>query len=251
MKISSAPCFYFTGERCISVFPYALGCSGVPPPPPSISKYNGMSFSGFIQNKERELDKEKDSEESRNLGRHWDALRLVGDIHVRNGEQFNISGVDSVKPNSSIVLEGDTTILRVIRSSRGDNDRHFNSLTVESGSPMLGFSLSQNSVLIIDDLIIKNDSVLRMELFNPEYGQVFLVKKTSRHLQDSLGRIRSYFSETVRYGVRESNMYKDYWEIGTGEGFHALPEPATYGAIFSTGALGFVFWRRKRKLAVG
>jgi len=216
--------------------------SGLFGPPPSISKNNKVGFNDSIQNKERESDQEKETEESRNLGGHRGALAIVGDIYLRNGEQFNVRRDDTVKPNSSIVLEGDTTIIRIL----GPANHHFNSLTVESGSPMLGFSFSINSIFIIDDLIIKNDSFLRMELFDPAgSGEAFLVKKTSRHLQDSLDRIRSYFDNTVRYGVRESNMYRDYWEIGTGKGFNALPEPATYGGIWGAVSLGLALYGRR------
>jgi len=70
------------------------------------------------------------------------------------------------------------------------------------------------------------------------------VKKTSSGLREALTNT-CFEGKSESVGVRDYNS--DYWEIGVGNGFRPLPEPVTYGAVFSLGVLGFVAWRRRGK----
>jgi len=90
--------------------------------------------------------------------------------------------------------------------------------------------------LYLDDLIIDDGSFL--EVTHWQYGEdFFLVRKNSRHLADSLKKIRFVGYDPNAIHLEEFN--KDYWAIS------GAPEPATYGAIFGTLGLALFIYRKR------
>jgi len=106
--------------------------------------------------------------------------------------------------------------------------------------------------LYLDDLFVRDDSLLYFNYYINDESNYLFVRKDSPHLAASLNRIVINGSlESV--GVTESPWSEDYWLIGIGTEFRPLPtpEPATYGAVFSLSALGFAAWCRRRRWARG
>jgi len=92
--------------------------------------------------------------------------------------------------------------------------------------------------LIMDDLIIDQNSLFTVKWYFNDCH--FLVKKDSKHLLESIGRVR--FKQHSGKGVGFKDYDADYYEIGPGL---PVPESATYGAIFGTAGLGLYAWRRR------
>jgi len=116
-------------------------------------------------------------------------------------------------------------------------------LDVIGGNSIIRFTTG-GTKLFLDDLWIFGDSDLVLENFFPSYGDSLFVKKTSSHLEDALSKIR-FRNMKGEIGVRDYNW--EYWEIGVGLGFGAIPETATYGAAVSLSGLGLVVWRKRRR----
>jgi len=88
-------------------------------------------------------------------------------------------------------------------------------------------------LLYLDDLSVCDGSTLVVQAWQKGIHRL-LVRKDSQHLYESLEQIMFEHDKGAKAGLRDYN--KDYWEIGPG-----FPEPATYGAIFASGAVGLVF----------
>jgi len=87
--------------------------------------------------------------------------------------------------------------------------------------------------------MIEYGSVLHIKYFHEGLAWL-LVRKASEHLQDSLHRIKFDGRREPEASLKDYNA--DYWQVIPG-----FPEPATYGAIFTGGAIGLVFWRKRRE----
>jgi len=94
------------------------------------------------------------------------------------------------------------------------------------------------SILYLEDLIVTDGSLLTIDNWN-QYHAKFLVRKDSKHLNESLGKIKFTGYQTVH----KRDYDNDYWEI-----YAQLPEPSTYGAGLAVLGLGTVALR-KRSLA--
>jgi len=141
-------------------------------------------------------------------------LRDDAFVYLSNAGQFNL-GIDSA-----------TQKLR--------------SLNV-NGRGVLGFGVSSNVSegtaisgyrnLFLDDLNIEWGSELLIKNWQAGVHRLF-VRKGSKHLWESLGRIK-YEGKPLGWHGEARDYDKDYWEV-----FEKTPEPGVYGAVF--GALGLV-----------
>jgi len=143
-------------------------------------------------------------------------------------------------------MRGHGSKLTIIGGSFGSPiDRFIKSIEV-GGESILDLTYGYSKIFI-SDLIIGNGAFLAIKAALLDQGDGLFVKKSSRYLEDALRKIR-FSGMDGEVGVRDYN--KDYWELGVGIGFGAIPEPATYGAVFSLSALGFVAWRRRARGAI-
>jgi len=149
-------------------------------------------------------------------------LRDDASVYLSNSGEFNLG------------IDGATQKLR--------------SLNV-NGRGVLGFGVSSNVSegtavsgyrnLFLDDLNIEWGSELLIKNWQAGVHR-FFVRKTSRHLWESLGRIK-YEGKPLGWHGEAWYYDEEYYEI-----LVKTPEPSTYGAIF--GALGLVSAAfRKRK----
>jgi len=92
--------------------------------------------------------------------------------------------------------------------------------------------------LILDDLVIDPGRVFTISWYFSDTH--LLVRKDSKHLSESLSRIRFSQHPGKPAGIKEYNS--DYYEIGPG-----LPEPTTYGALLAAAGLGLWTWRKRCK----
>jgi len=176
-----------------------------------------------------------------------EALAIGDNVYVKKGSEFVIRVSNQIRSASSVILTGGGGTLAFRR--RGDLDRvslTLKSLIVEGGDGVLYFNTSNNSIFL-DDLVIKDGSHLIVRLWSNASDHI-LVRKTSEHLADTLKKIR-FLNRSGQVGVRDYD--ENYWEIGIGDGFGPLPEPAVYGAAFSLSLLGVLAWRRRVRRARG
>jgi len=143
-----------------------------------------------------------------------------------------------------IKLDGGGSVVYFHSFNSDKNNRILSSLFINGEDSIIDFAYGYTK-LFIDDLIIRDGSDLTLLWFSPRSGDGLFVKKTSRHLQDALAKIRIE-NKSGSVGVRDYN--EDYWEIGVGTGFGGLPEPSTYGAILGAVGIGLVVWRNRRRL---
>jgi len=76
------------------------------------------------------------------------------------------------------------------------------------------------SILYLEDLIVTDGSLLTIDNWNQNQAR-FLVRKDSKNLEESLGKVKFTGYQTVHKRDYDDN----YWEI-----YAELPEPAAYGA---------------------
>jgi len=101
-----------------------------------------------------------------------------------------------------------------------------------------GTTAGASKHLYLDDLIIEDGSFLSItHWLNGE--DFLLVRKDSKHLADSLKKIRFIGYDPNAIHLEEFN--KEYWAIS------GAPEPATYGAIFGTLGLSLFIYRKQNK----
>ncbi|WP_156469225.1 PEP-CTERM sorting domain-containing protein, partial [Cephaloticoccus primus] len=154
-------------------------------------------------------------------------LRIDSEYRVSQRDDIVISGGGEIE-----FYDGEFSLMKEV-----------NRITVRDFGT-ISISNERTSKIYLNDLVIADGGLLKVTLWVRNYDHL-LVRKGSQGLADALGKI--HFDNEGPAGVREYN--KDYWEIGAGHGFGQLPvpEPATYGAVFSLGVLGFVAWRRRGK----
>jgi len=120
----------------------------------------------------------------------------------------------------------------------------FHRLEVKGEGMVLFHNRPNYRHLFLDDLWVERGGVLHVGVWANGISFI-LVRKDSKNLQESLGRIKfDGYYETVA-GVKDYN--KDYYEIIPSWTVPKLPEPTTYGAIVSAVALGFVALRRRKR----
>jgi len=136
-------------------------------------------------------------------------------------------------------------------SLRGLDTLYIHNVKVTGGGSIISFK-SGVTKLFIDDLWISEGANLDLKLLyngswdDGAWGDGLFVKKNSVNLKHALSKI-TVRGERHPVGVRDYN--EDYWEVGIGSDFKSLPipEPFTYGAVFSLSGLGFVAWRKRRR----
>jgi len=121
-----------------------------------------------------------------------------------------------------------TQKLKALRISERSGQVHFDKGTTA------GFSKH----FYLDDLIIDDGSFLNITGWR-DGEDFFLVRKDSKHLADSLKKIRFVGYDPNAIHLEEFN--KDYWAIS------GAPEPATYGAVLGSLGLGMFIYRRSNR----
>jgi len=109
---------------------------------------------------------------------------------------------------------------------------------VVEGTSVLLFKLgfSDKRFLYLDDLSIDKGAELDVQGW-VEGTHFFLVRKTSRNLEDALNKIK--FKGYDPSKIHLEDYSDEYWMI------NGAPEPATYGAGLMLGVLGLVCYRRR------
>jgi len=167
------------------------------------------------------------------------AIAVQGDIYVKSGH-LTLDIGNQIAKSSTVSLEYSRFAFFNLDHSGASTVQFLHNLIVKGGS-VIDFSPDRyHQALYLDDLLINEDSLLRMR--NWSAGSTFLlVRKDSEHLADALSKIK--FTHIAGGGVAKLREYNDeYWEV-----FATVPEPSTYGAVLGGVGLGLVFWRRRRK----
>jgi len=172
------------------------------------------------------------------------ATAISGSITVGNGGQLILKGSDQIADSSRVSLvsegiRGAAPMLIFLGSGYSVSKETINELVVE-GYGIFDFDKGTHHgsrYFYVDDLIIKNDSRLRITGWSDSRDR-FLVRKNSKHIFDSIKRME--FSGYDPNRIRLVGFDKDYWEIS------ALPESSAYGAILGMVGVGVFAWRKKR-----
>jgi len=153
-------------------------------------------------------------------------LRDDASVYLSNSGEFNL-GIDGANQKLRSLTVNDY--------SRGILGFGVNSNVAEG----IAFDAYRN--LFLDDLNIEWGSELLIKNWQ-QGGHRLFVRRTSRHLRDSLGRIK-YEGKPLGWHGEARYYDSDYYEI-----FIKTPEPSAYGAVL--GALGLVCVAlRKRRRA--
>jgi len=163
---------------------------------------------------------------------------VLSDFFIPPSERRDLIYHDTISRSGFIRFGGDRSLL-VIYNTYVNSHRVFGGIVVEAGSVNMNFINNVETNFFIDDFFIKNNASITILM---TIGPRIFVRKSSIHLGDALTKIH-FWGNSEKAGVR--NFNNEYWEIGVGAGFDAIPEPAAYGAAFSLGALGFAAWRRR------
>jgi len=220
--------------------------SGVGAPDTAIDPVANRGYITFEGNKSNTFtgDVEVENANLFRLKRSGGATSIQGNIIARNGGTIALGRSHQIANTSIVTLDG--------RENESgfcfDMDSHeieesFHQLVVQGTGVLCFFRRQYYSTLLLDDLLIEEGGLLKV-LGWSDYMHIdkILVRKDSEHLLDSLERIVFEHDKTAQAGLREYD--KDYWEVGPG-----FPESATYGAIFASGAVGLVFWRKRGQVS--
>jgi len=182
------------------------------------------------------------SGENSNLVLHKtnNAIAIRNDILVQQKAILRFRGSNQVLKSSNISL-GSGGIL--ITESDSNLHNTFRNLTIQNDA-IVNFAHKnnefhdENSVyhLYIDDIFVHDGGKLIVQGWKSE-RDFLLVRKTSAHLADALGRMQ--FEGYDRNNIHLRSYNSDYWQIS------ALPEPTTYGALLGAAGLGLWAWRRR------
>jgi len=188
---------------------------------------SGNSFTGNVEVDDGVLSLQKEN----------GAIAVKGNIFLRNHSQLHLDRSYQFSKTSNITMQ-DSKLAFSLHPF--DREEHFHKMSVagESGIDFWAFNAAglAKRFLYLDDLVIDDVGQLTVSYWQDGLHRIF-IRKDSEHIYGSLGRIVFEHDKTKKAGLRDYN--KDYWEIGPG-----FPEPTTYGAIFASGALALVFWRR-------
>jgi len=181
---------------------------------------------------------------AKNLGR-VPLGTIAGDLDIYGGSQAGIYRDQTISASSIVTFKyaSNQRFAPTLYFATYPVNQHIHKVIVEeSGVFSFGaHEVSGHRFLFMDDLVIAPSSEFTISWYFSDTH--LLLRKDSKHLSESLSRIRFSQNPSKRAGIREYNA--DYYEIGPG-----FPEPATYGASLS--AAGLVLWFcRRRKLAAG
>jgi len=182
------------------------------------------------------------------LNKENGAIAIKGDVFVNSGAEIALRRGDQISDRSSVKLRDSTLSFSDDRyDSKLIKRESFRELVIE-GTSTLQFRSSEKSLdqrfLYLNDLFVVDGGELIVQGWK-EGIHWLLVQKTSANLKDALEKTRFEGQNWKQVGVRDYS--REYWEIGVGDGFSKLPEPTTYGAIFSAGGLGLVIWQKRRR----
>jgi len=182
------------------------------------------------------------------LNKENGATAIQGNIFVNNGAEITLRRGDQIADRASVKLRDSTFSFSDDRyDSKLIKRESFRELVIE-GTSMLQFRFSEKSLdqrfLYLNDLSVSDEGKLIVQGWK-EGIHWLLVQKTSANLKDALEKIRFEGESWKQVGVRDYNW--EYWEIGVGDDFSKLPEPATYGAVFGVVGLGLVIWQKRRR----
>jgi len=170
---------------------------------------------------------------------HLDAI--TGDLDIYGGSRAGIYRNQTISSASVVTF----------KSAHGQDHapslyfatypitQHVHKVIVE-GSAIFSFGahgVAGQRFLILDDLVIALGRDFTISWYFSDTH--LLVRKDSKHLSESLNRIRFSQHPGKPAGIKEYNS--DYYEIGPG-----FPEPATYGALLAAAGLGLWTWRKRR-----
>jgi len=115
----------------------------------------------------------------------------------------------------------------------------FDKITIEeSGVINFGnYSNSRNTILF-NDLLVAGNGKLTIKNWK-DTRDYLLVRKSSSNTQGSLRNIQ--FEGYDPRSMQLLDFDSDYWQLT------AIPEPATYGALFGAIGISLVGWRKKRR----
>jgi len=178
------------------------------------------------------------------LNKSGGAIAVQRDIYVSNGGMLQFSQNQQVSRTSSVRLQTRGWV-QFLSIDGDDIKTSFKNLTIDDKGAIAfnheeGESIRSKYYLFIDDLIINEGGLLGV--FGWEQGRDFLlVKKTSANLSDALKQM--VFADYDPNNIHLEDFDSEYWSIS------ATPEPATYGALLGTIALGLWTWRKRRDRA--
>jgi len=166
---------------------------------------------------------------------------ITGNLDIYGGAQAGIYRNQTISSASVVTF----------KSAHGQNHfpalyfatypitQHVHKIIVE-GSAVFSFGAHEvagQRFLILDDLVIAPGRDFTISWYFSDTH--LLVRKDSKHLSESLSRIRFSQHPGKPAGIKEYNS--DYYEIGPG-----FPEPAAYGATLGAVGLGLWTWRKRR-----
>jgi len=169
---------------------------------------------------------------------------IAGDLDIYGGAQAGIYRNQTISSASVVTFKsahGQNHVPILYFATYPITQRIHN--VIVEGSAIFSFGAHEvagQRFLILDDLVIAPGRNFTISWYFSDTH--LLVRKNSKHLPESLSRIRFSQHPGKSTGIKEYNS--DYYEIGPG-----LPEPTTYGAILAAAGLGLWTWRRRRKRA--
>jgi len=168
------------------------------------------------------------------------ATAIMSDIYVSENGYLAISFSNQINDASKVRLTGrggDSATLWFSHFASPSISEKIHRLEVE-GNGILRYQSTRVGYLYLDDLevFLNSKITIRDWSLGSDY---LLVKKSSKHLFDSLNRIKFEGHWEWKAAVKDYNW--EYWQLIPG-----IPEPSTYGAIF--GGVGLVFYRRSKRI---
>jgi len=166
---------------------------------------------------------------------------IQGDIFIGDGGQLALWGNQQIAARSTVTLRNSKFQFADYRYEAGPvKIEAFHQLVIEGESTLQFRSLEttlDQRFLYLDDLLVADGAKLIVRGWK-EGIHWLLVKKTSANIEDALKKIE--FVGNPSGQTHKEDYNGEYWAIS------GTPEPAVYGAIFASGALGLALWRRQR-----
>jgi len=179
------------------------------------------------------------------LNKSSGATAIKGDVIVRGGSSVVLCQSNQIADSATVTLDGRQHMSGFSFEAKNYSmTEKFHRLTVQGEAVLYFFRKPASRYLYLDDLLIQYGGVLHIADWEYLYCNL-LVRKDSANLNDSLHRIDFMDRTNEVIGLRDTG--NDYWEIVPWK----TPEPATYGAIFASGAFGLVLWRKRRRPNAG
>jgi len=168
------------------------------------------------------------------IGKSNGAIAISGNMNVKDGAKVVSYRTGQIAKHVRVSLESSGTNASRLLLEYGVQES-FRELNVD-GKGIVEFQY--NSKLILDELNVGlGDSLTVLNWKNGK--NLFLVRKTSTHIKNSLSHI-IFQGQSGRVHLEDYN--KDYWGLTT------APEPATTSAIVVGLGLGIAAHRRRRRI---